>query len=100
MADPTPMDEVAFLTITKYGADQLGIDGNVGDTGLAVWMLEQALESAKSRHAKYLLEQQRKLIVPSIDLDPIDHHPNYPVIPLGDRPDEIARREKFGVVHR
>jgi hypothetical protein len=92
MAEPTPMDEVAFLTITKYGADQLGVDGNVGDTGLAVWMLEQALESAKSRHAAYLFQMQRQLIIPSHDLDPIDHHPAFPVEPLGDRPDEIARR--------
>ena len=92
MATPTPMDEVAFLTITKYGADQLGVDGNVGDTGLAVWMLEQALESAKSRHAKYLISQQRPYIVPSTDLDPVDHRPEFPVLPLGDRPDEVARR--------
>lgn len=86
------MDEVAYLTITKYGEDQLGVEGNVGDTGLAVWMLEQALESAKQRHFKYQMEMQRQLIIPSHDLDSISHHPNFPVQPLGDRPDEVARR--------
>lgn len=92
MAEPSAMDEVAFLTITKYGYDQLGIDGNVGDTGLAVWMLEQALESAKGRHAQTLLAQGRALVIPSYDLDPISHDPRFPVEPLGDRPEEIARR--------
>lgn len=92
MAEPSALDEVAYLTITKYGYDQLAIDGNVGDTSLAVWMLEQALESAKGRHAQAMLAQSQRLIIPSSDLDPIDHDPKFPVVPLGDRPDEIARR--------
>jgi hypothetical protein len=81
MADPTAGDEVAFLKITKYGDDALAVDGNIGDAALAVWMLEQALEAARSR----LWQQNASVLVPTRDMDPITHHPDFPVVALGDR---------------
>lgn len=81
MAQPTAADEVAFLKVTKYGDDALAVDGNVGDTALAVWMLEQALDAARSR----LYRERATVLVPTRDMDPISHHPRFPVIPLGDR---------------
>jgi hypothetical protein len=95
MAIPGPGDEVARLTIVLYGDGQMGISGNMGDVNLATRMVESALDAVKSQSKNRaadgtLLGDHQPMVKPQIlipgrDVGTIDHHPAFPVVPVGDR---------------
>lgn len=79
---PSPLDEVARITVRLYGSGQMGIEGNVGDKQLAIKMLEQAIEAVRHQH-QHAKPKEAELIVPGRD---VSARPDaaFPVNYLGD----------------
>lgn len=81
MPNPSPLDEVARITVRLYGSGQMGVEGNVGDKQLAITMLEQAIEAVRQRHAK---PKDPEFIIPGHDVSAQPNEASFPVNYLGD----------------
>ena len=79
MADPNPLDEVAFIKITHYANGTLSVSGMIGDEAYALRLLAQAVDAIKAQHKPRPL-----ILLPNRDVDvPAYKHD---AKPLGDMP--------------
>lgn len=80
---PHNLDSVASITIHLHSNGALSVSGNIGDTRLALQMLDHARDAVKNQR-----KDQNKIILPNRDVDaPQDSR--YPTLPLGDmRPED------------
>jgi hypothetical protein len=82
MAIPSPLDEIATITVRLYGSGQMGIEGNLGDVRLATQMLDHARDAVVAQWARR--NPAGGLIIPGCDVE-VQHHPEFPVMAAGDR---------------
>lgn len=82
MAVPSPLDEIASIQVTLYGDGQMSIGGNIGDVRLALQMLEHASDAVRNQWAQRT--PTGGLVIPGHDVE-VAHHPEFPVVPAGDR---------------
>ena len=72
------LDSVASITIHLHSNGSLSVSGNIGDTTLALQMIDHARDAVKHQR-----RDKDKLIIPNRDVV-APQHPNYPTLPLGD----------------
>ena len=65
MAEPGPLDGIAYLTIRLYGGGEMSISGNIHDKQLALGMLDHARDTIKNRQ---LTRTETELLTPSRDI--------------------------------
>lgn len=80
MADPTPLDAIAYIHINLFGDEQMSVSGNIGDVKLALQMLDHARDAVKGQ---ITLRTKEGLFIPSRDVD-ITPHPAFPLTQYAD----------------
>jgi hypothetical protein len=87
--EPTPLDRIAYIAISLYGAGAMSISGNIGDKRLALQMLDHARDTIRGQ-----LEQHPHsgLLVPPRDVE-VTPSPIYPaLVEAGDVPPDLRAR--------
>lgn len=74
---------VASITIKLHANGSLSTSGNIGDTRLALQMIDSARDAVKNQ-----LKSRDEIVVPNRDVD-AHQDPRFPTLPLGDmRPED------------
>ena len=75
------LDCIAFISIKLHSNSGVSISGNVGDTKLALQLIDAARDAVKNQ-----LKQRSEIVIPNRD---VVAAPNLPVLPRGDmRPED------------
>ena len=72
------LDCVAFISIRLHSNGSCAISGNIGDTKLALQMIDAARDAVKHQHAR-----RNEIIIPNRDVEADQDHA-FPTIPRGD----------------
>jgi len=81
MATTHPLDDldcVAFVSIKLHTNGGLSISGNIGDTKLALQMIDGARDAVKNR-----IKNRNEIVIPNRDVE-TEQHPTFPTLPRGD----------------
>lgn len=89
MADPTPLDRIAYIAISLYGGGAMSISGNIGDKRLALQMLDHARDTIAGQLERH---PYSGLLVPPRDVEvkPSAMYP--PLVEAGDVAPELRAR--------
>lgn len=89
MADPTPLDRIAYIAISLYGGGAMSISGNIGDKQLALQMLDHARDTIKAQLERH---PHSGLLVPPSDVE-VTPDPTYPaLVQAADVPPDLRAR--------
>jgi len=76
MADPTPLDRIAYIALSLYGGGAMSISGNIGDKRLALQMLDHARDTIAGQLAR---TPDSGLLLPARDVE-VAPDPRYPAL--------------------
>ena len=76
MADPTPLDRIAYIAVSLYGGGAMSISGNIGDKQLALQMLDHARDTIRGQMERH---PYSGLLVPPRDVT-VTPDPHYPAL--------------------
>ena len=77
------LDCVAFVSVKLHSNGGISVSGNIGDTKLAIQMLDAARDAVKNQ-----AKQRNEIIIPNRDVD-ARQDPAFPTQPRGDmRPED------------
>jgi hypothetical protein len=89
MADPTPLDRIAYIAVSLYGGGAMSISGNIGDKRLALQMLDHARHTIAGQLERH---PASGLLVPPRDVE-VSPDPRYPaLVEAGDVPPPLRAR--------
>ena len=83
MPKQNPLDCVASITIKHHSSGALSVEGNIGDTKLALQMIDAARDAVKHQ-----LRDKSEIVIPNRDVE-AKQNQKFPTLPLGDmRPED------------
>ena len=83
MPGPDDLDCVAFVSIRLHSNGGVSISGNIGDTKLALQMIDAARDAVNNQRVR-----RHEIIIPNRDVE-AKQDPGFPTLPRGDmRPED------------
>jgi hypothetical protein len=76
------LDCVAFVSIRLHSNGAISVSGNIGDTKLAVQMLDAARDAVNNQ-----AKRRDEIVIPNRDVD-VKQNNAFPTLPRGDMPQE------------
>lgn len=80
MAEPGPLDAIAYIHINLFGGGEMSVSGNIGDKRLALGMLNNAIDVIKTKRQ---YRGVNGVMVPYQDVV-VEAEPTIPLTPYGE----------------